>query len=58
MNAPIARFAGFGPQAVSFWHGLADDNSRAWFDAHRSLYEDDIRGPMEQLLADVAAEFR
>lgn len=57
MNAPIARFAGFGPQAVSFWHGLADDNSRAWFDAHRSLYEDDIRGPMEQLLADVAAEF-
>lgn len=57
VSAPIDSFSGFGPQAVSFWTGLADDNSKAWFDAHRPVYEQDIRAPMEALLAQVDEEF-
>lgn len=57
MSAPIGRFSGFGPQAVSFWHGLAEDNGKVWFDAHRAAYEQDVRAPMEALLAQVTPEF-
>jgi uncharacterized protein (TIGR02453 family) len=53
----LGRFAGFGPQAVSFWHELEADNSKAFFDAHREVYEADIREPLERLLGEVAPEF-
>lgn len=57
MGTPVDRFDGFGPQAVAFWHELAADNTKAFFDAHRDTYEQDIRLPLEQLLAEVAEEF-
>lgn len=53
----LGRFAGFGPRAVSFWHELEADNSKAFFDAHREVYEVDVREPLERLLGEVAAEF-
>lgn len=57
MGTPVERFDGFGAQAVAFWHELATDNTKAFFDAHRDTYEQDIRLPLEQLLAEVAEEF-
>lgn len=57
MTTVLGRFTGFGPRAVSFWHELEADNSKAFFDAHRDVYERDIREPLERLLGEVAAEF-
>ncbi len=57
MEHDLAPFRGFGPRATTFWADLVEDNSRAFFDEHRDVYEQDIRIPMEQLLADVAEEF-
>lgn len=57
MDHDIALFAGFGPEAVTFYRGLEEDNSRTWFDDHRDVYERDVREPMERLLGEVADEF-
>ncbi len=57
MTTPQARFTGFGLQAISFWHELEADNSKAFFDSQRETYEHDIRAPLEHLLAEVADEF-
>ncbi len=52
-----ARFAGFGPGATRFYEELAANNTREWFHANRRWYEDDVRAPLEHLLADLAGEF-
>lgn len=57
MAKRLDTFNGFGPRAVSFWGELARDNTKAFFAAQRETYERDIREPLEQLLAEVAAEF-
>ncbi len=51
------HFDGFGTGAVSFYEELAAKNTRDWFQANRSRYDDDVRGPLEHLLADLAEEF-
>lgn len=56
MSAPGA-FTGFGPDLSAFYEGLAADNSRAYFQAHRSTYDDQVRGPLEALAADLEEEF-
>lgn len=57
VTARLARFDGFGSRAVSFWHDLEADNSKAFFDSERETYERDIREPLERLLGEVAQEF-
>jgi uncharacterized protein (TIGR02453 family) len=42
-------FQGFHPEAVTFFHELAADNSKAFFDAHRATYEEHVRAPMQAL---------
>lgn len=42
-------FVGFGPDAVAFLAGLEADNTKAYFDANRSLYEEQVRRPLQQL---------
>ena len=51
------RFSGFGEYAVDFFDGLVADNSKAFWDDHRSVYESDVRGPMTALLAELEGEF-
>lgn len=48
-------FTGFTSDAARFFERLADDNSRAFFDAHRDEYERCIRQPLEDLLAEAEA---
>lgn len=45
----------FGRGAAGFYRGLAADNSRAYFEAHRDVYERAIRVPLEDLV-DLAQE--
>src|SRR3981081_1851517 len=48
-----SRFAGWPKPALQFFHGLKRDNSKAYFEAHRQVYEDQVRQPMEALLAEL-----
>src|SRR5260370_7236071 len=47
------RFAGWPKPALQFFHGLKRDNSKAFFEAHRQVYEEQVRQPMEALLAEL-----
>src|SRR3982074_510542 len=51
--AARVRFEGWPKPALQFFHGLKRDNSKAYFEAHRSLYEDQVRQPMEALLGEL-----
>jgi uncharacterized protein (TIGR02453 family) len=42
---------------LAFLTGLEQDNSRAFFTANRTTYDEDLKAPMEALLAELAAEF-
>lgn len=50
-------FPGWSPQAVEFYEGLETDNSKAYWQAHRSVYEERVRAPMEELLTALAPQF-
>lgn len=51
--AELDDFAGFGPDAMAFLDGLAADNSKAYFDAHRSTYGEQVAVPLKQLVVAV-----
>lgn len=40
-----------------FFRGLAQNNNKAWFEAHRAEYEREVREPMRQLIDDMNARF-
>jgi uncharacterized protein (TIGR02453 family) len=47
----------FPHAAFSFYASLAADNSRAFWQAHREVYEQAVRQPMAELLSALGAEF-
>jgi uncharacterized protein (TIGR02453 family) len=50
-------FAGFPPEALTFYDGLEADNSKSYWQARRDVYEDAVREPLEELLVELAPEF-
>ncbi len=50
-------FSGWPPDAVEFFQGLRADNTKAYWSAHKDLYEASVRGPMAELLVDLSGEF-
>jgi uncharacterized protein (TIGR02453 family) len=50
-------FKGWPDTAVAFYEGLEADNSKAYWLDHKEVYERDVKGPMEALLAELTAEF-
>src|SRR5438094_3336638 len=52
-TAVRTRFAGWSKPALQFFHGLKRDNSKAYFEAHRQVYEEQVRQPMEALLTEI-----
>lgn len=50
-------FTGFPAEAFEFYEGLRADNSRTYWNGHKSVYEDAVRGPLTALLADLEKEF-
>jgi len=52
----LTTFNGFPRDAFTFFTGLARNNNRDWFQAHRELYEQACREPMKQLIAALGAD--
>jgi len=52
-TAARVRFEGWPKPALQFFHGLKRDNTKTYFEAHRSVYEDQVRQPMEALLSEL-----
>ena len=53
----MTGFAGFGEAVVDFYDGLEVDNSKAYWQANKSVYETEVRAPMEELLAELAPKY-
>ncbi|MEZ0356907.1 DUF2461 domain-containing protein [Mycobacterium sp. SA01] len=50
-------FRGWPIEAVEFYEGLEADNSKVYWTRHRSVYDRQVKAPMEELLAELAGEF-
>lgn len=50
-------FHGWTDAVLDFYEGLEIDNSKAYWQAHRPMYDEHVRGPMEALLAELTDEF-
>ncbi len=53
----MTGFTGFGEDVVEFYDGLLADNSKAYWTDRKAVYEEQIRRPMQELLADLEPEF-
>jgi uncharacterized protein (DUF2461 family) len=53
----MMAFTGWPVEAVEFYEGLQADNSKVYWAAHKTVYDNCVRAPMEQLLAELADEF-
>ncbi len=53
----MTGFKGWPEGALAFYEGLEADNSKAYWRGHQDVYERDVKGPMEALLAELAGEF-
>ena len=50
-------FRGWPAEAIEFYEGLEADNSKAYWQDHKVVYEKQVREPMEELLRELAPEF-
>jgi len=51
------RFNGWLAEAVEFYEGLEVENTKAYWQSHRAVYEEQVRAPMEALLDELEPEF-
>ena len=57
MTPAMGKFTGWKGDFRGFFVGLKLNNSKAYFDAHRKQYDEEVKGPMVALLADLEPEF-
>jgi uncharacterized protein (TIGR02453 family) len=50
-------FGGWPAEALDFYEGLEADNSKAYWTAHKAIYDEKVLGPMRELLEELAPEF-
>jgi uncharacterized protein (TIGR02453 family) len=50
-------FRGWSDQALEFFEGLEADNSKAYWTAHKTVYDEKVRAPMEELVAELEPKF-
>ncbi|HXJ70013.1 MAG TPA: DUF2461 domain-containing protein [Verrucomicrobiae bacterium] len=50
-------FRGWSDEALEFFEGLEADNSKTYWQAHKAVYDDQVRAPMEELLAELEPQF-
>jgi uncharacterized protein (TIGR02453 family) len=55
--SPDVAFRGWPAEAIEFYEGLEADNTKTYWQAHKSEYEQLVYQPMQQLLAELAPEF-
>src|SRR5262245_22257352 len=53
---PAPGFQGFDRAAPGFFHELAAEQNKKWFDANKQRYQDQWVAPMTALLAEVSAK--
>ena len=51
------RFPSFRPEAFTFLRDLSRNNDKLWFEEHRDVYENEVRGPMRRLVEALDARF-
>jgi uncharacterized protein (TIGR02453 family) len=51
------RFSGFPDEAFEFYEGLQADNSKAYWNDHKAIWESSVRDPMIALVEELQAEF-
>ncbi|WP_369212132.1 DUF2461 domain-containing protein [Streptomyces flavofungini] len=57
-TAPVTPpFGGFPPELFTFLEGLEKDNSKTYWEAHRTVYETSVKDPVHRLMADLEDEF-
>lgn len=49
-------FQGWPEEALDFYEGLEADNSRTYWTRHKAIYEEEVLGPMAELLAELEPE--
>jgi uncharacterized protein (TIGR02453 family) len=49
-------FQGWPEEAIDFYEGLAADNSKTYWLAHKQIYDDCVLGPMTELLNELGPE--
>jgi uncharacterized protein (TIGR02453 family) len=50
-------FGGWQAEALEFYAGLENDNSRDYWTARKAVYQERVLGPMEELIEALAPEF-
>ncbi|MEZ0089050.1 DUF2461 domain-containing protein [Streptacidiphilus sp. EB129] len=50
-------FKGWRAEALEFYEGLEDDNSKSFWTAHKAVYEAEVYTPMAELLTELEDEF-
>ena len=50
-------FSGWPAAAVEFYEGLHADNTKAYWTAHKPVYDSSVQAPMAELLEELAEEF-
>ena len=50
-------FRGWLEEALEFYEGLEADNSKTYWQQNKAVYENEVRAPMELLLAELRKEF-
>jgi uncharacterized protein (TIGR02453 family) len=53
----LVTFKGWPAEAIEFYDGLEVDNSRSYWLANKNVYDSAVKGPMDELLAELAPEF-
>ena len=48
-------FSGWPAEALDFYDGLAADNSKTYWTAHKVVYDELVLGPMVELVEELAA---
>lgn len=50
-------FKGIPVAALDFYEDLEDDNSKAFWTAHKSIYDESVKAPLEELIAELSPKF-
>src|SRR5207249_8843132 len=51
-------FPGLPKEGLQFLRSLKRNNNREWFQKHKSIYETQVKQPMESLIESMATEFQ
>jgi len=57
-TAAAPRFAGFPPEAMQFFRGIARNNNREWFLPRKALFEEKVKRPMWELVEALNASMK